>query len=167
MAPGEVGVSLPWWCHTLVLWPPGYWGLFLNPTSFWLWKNGQFQRNFRSKLKVLNFSNFTLWNLTFFRVSILTENYSETGRFFLKSQNPLRICRGSCCSNEECLSILISITPAFWVVCCVCSVVLLQSCSTNTDFPLSKGQLISKRPFGVKTFSKNQPNFFQDFYPIL
>ena len=31
-----------------------------------------FQRNFRSKLKVLNFSNFTLWNLIFFRVSTLT-----------------------------------------------------------------------------------------------
>ena len=28
MAPGEVGVSLPWWCHTLVPPPPGYWGLF-------------------------------------------------------------------------------------------------------------------------------------------
>ena len=24
MAPREVGVSLPWWCHTLVLLPPGY-----------------------------------------------------------------------------------------------------------------------------------------------
>ena len=23
MSPGEVGVSLPWWCHTLVLLPPG------------------------------------------------------------------------------------------------------------------------------------------------
>ena len=31
---GEVGVSLPWWCHTLVLLPPGYWGLFLNLIIF-------------------------------------------------------------------------------------------------------------------------------------
>ena len=30
MAPGEIGVSLPWWCHTLVLLSPGYKGLFLN-----------------------------------------------------------------------------------------------------------------------------------------
>ena len=30
MAPKEVGVSLPWWCHTLVLPPTGYWGLFLD-----------------------------------------------------------------------------------------------------------------------------------------
>ena len=34
MAPGEVGVSIPWWCHTLVLPPPGYWGLFLNLIIF-------------------------------------------------------------------------------------------------------------------------------------
>ena len=34
MALGEVGVSLPWWCHTLVLLPPGYWGLFLNLIIF-------------------------------------------------------------------------------------------------------------------------------------
>ena len=72
IAPREVVVSLPWWCHTLVLRPPGYWGLFLNLISFSYWKNGQFQRNFMSNLKVLNFSNFTLWNLTFFRLSTLT-----------------------------------------------------------------------------------------------
>ena len=30
MALGEVGVSLPWWCHPLVLLAPGYWRLFLN-----------------------------------------------------------------------------------------------------------------------------------------
>ena len=34
IATGEVGVSLPWWCHTLVLPPPGYWGLFLSPIIF-------------------------------------------------------------------------------------------------------------------------------------
>ena len=34
MATGEVDVSLPWWCHTLVLPPPGYWGLFLNLIIF-------------------------------------------------------------------------------------------------------------------------------------
>ena len=34
MALGEVGVSFPWWCHTLVLQPPGYWGLFLNLIFF-------------------------------------------------------------------------------------------------------------------------------------
>ena len=28
----------------------------------------------------------------------------------------------------------------------------------------SKGQLISKRPFGVKTSSKKPTNFFQDFW---
>ena len=30
MALGEVGVSLPWWCHPLVLLAPCYWRLFLN-----------------------------------------------------------------------------------------------------------------------------------------
>ena len=30
MALGEVGVSLPWWCHAFVLLVPGYWRLFLN-----------------------------------------------------------------------------------------------------------------------------------------
>ena len=30
MALGEVGVSLPWWCHAFVLPAPGSWGLFLN-----------------------------------------------------------------------------------------------------------------------------------------
>ena len=34
MAQGEVGVSLPWWCHALVLLPPGYWGLFSNLIIF-------------------------------------------------------------------------------------------------------------------------------------
>ena len=34
MALGEVGVSLPWWCHALVLPPPGYWGLFSNLIIF-------------------------------------------------------------------------------------------------------------------------------------
>ena len=29
-ASGEVGVSLPWWCASLVLLAPGYWSLFLN-----------------------------------------------------------------------------------------------------------------------------------------
>ena len=57
MAPGEVGVSLPWWCHALVLPHPGYWGLFLNLTIFSWWKNGRFQRNFRSKLKLWKKSN--------------------------------------------------------------------------------------------------------------
>ena len=78
MAPGEVGVSLPWWCHTLVLPPPGYWGLFLNLIIFSKWKNGQFQRNFMSKLKVLNFSNFTLWNFT---VQLLPKSPLKLGIF--------------------------------------------------------------------------------------
>ena len=34
MAPGEVGVWLPWWCPTLVLPAPGSWGLFLNLIIF-------------------------------------------------------------------------------------------------------------------------------------
>ena len=34
MALGDAGVSLPWWCHTLVLPAPGYWGLFLNIIIF-------------------------------------------------------------------------------------------------------------------------------------
>ena len=53
MALGEVGVSLPW-CHALVLLAPGYWRFFLNLI------NDQFQRNFRSKLKLWNFK-FQLW----------------------------------------------------------------------------------------------------------
>ena len=63
MALAEVGVSLLWWCHALVLLAPGYWRLFLNLIIFSLWKNNQFQSNFRSKLKLWIFSNFTLWNL--------------------------------------------------------------------------------------------------------
>ena len=55
---GEVGVSLPRWCHTLVLPAPGYWRLFLNLIIFSEWKNDQFQRNFRSKLKLWKKSNF-------------------------------------------------------------------------------------------------------------
>ena len=34
IAPGEVGVWLPWWCHPLVLPAPGSWGLFLNLIIF-------------------------------------------------------------------------------------------------------------------------------------
>ena len=30
----EVGVSLPWWCPTLILLAPGYWSLFLNLIIF-------------------------------------------------------------------------------------------------------------------------------------
>ena len=30
----EVGVSLPWWCHALVLLAPGYWKLFINLIIF-------------------------------------------------------------------------------------------------------------------------------------
>ena len=81
MALGEVDMPLPRLCYTLVLPPPGYWGLYLNLIIFSQWKNGQFQRSFRSKLKVVNFSNFTLWNRTFFRVSTLTYYSSETGQF--------------------------------------------------------------------------------------
>ena len=64
MAPGEVGGWLLFWCHSLVLSAPGNWGLTLNLIIFSLWKNDQFQQNFRSKLKVLNCSNFTLWKFT-------------------------------------------------------------------------------------------------------
>ena len=63
----EVSVSIPWWCHALVLLAPGYWRHFLNLIIFHNGKNDQFQRNFRSKLKLWNFSNFTLWN---FRVQL-------------------------------------------------------------------------------------------------
>ena len=54
-------MSLPWLCNALVLLAPGYWSLLLNLIIFSKWKNYQFQRNFRSKLKC----NFTLWNLKF------------------------------------------------------------------------------------------------------
>ena len=36
MALGEVGVSLPWWCHALVLLAPSYWRLFLNSKSVFI-----------------------------------------------------------------------------------------------------------------------------------
>jgi hypothetical protein len=40
MALGEVGVSLPWWCHPLVLLAPGYWRRFLNSVLlFQNWKS--------------------------------------------------------------------------------------------------------------------------------
>ena len=61
IALAEVGVSLPWWWLAPVLLAPGYWRAFLNLIFFhWICKNDQFQRNFRSKLKFWNFSNFTL-----------------------------------------------------------------------------------------------------------
>ena len=47
MALGEVGVSLPWWCHALALLAPGYWTLFLNLKS--LVHNGKLT-NFRGIL---------------------------------------------------------------------------------------------------------------------
>ena len=49
---GEVGVSLPWWCHPLFLLAPGYWSQFLGLKNW-------------SKLKFWNFSIFTLWNSKF------------------------------------------------------------------------------------------------------
>ena len=39
MALGEVGLSLPWQCHSLVLLAPGNWRLFLNLIFFLKWKN--------------------------------------------------------------------------------------------------------------------------------
>ena len=33
---GEVGVWLPWWCHALVLPPPGNWGLFFKSHNFFI-----------------------------------------------------------------------------------------------------------------------------------
>ena len=54
---------------------------FSNLIIFSQWKNDQFQRNFRSKLKFWNFSNFTIGYLIFFCVSTLTLNFSETGHF--------------------------------------------------------------------------------------
>ena len=32
----EVGVSLPWWCHALVLLAPGYWRLFFTSHNFFI-----------------------------------------------------------------------------------------------------------------------------------
>ena len=79
MALGEVGVWLPWWCHSLALLPPGYWRLFLNLKP--LAHNGKIT-NFRGilgqswnsefhKVKMLKFQNFNfdlkfLWNWSFF-----------------------------------------------------------------------------------------------------
>ena len=34
MALAEVGMSLPWWCHAVVLLAPGYWSLSLNLIIF-------------------------------------------------------------------------------------------------------------------------------------
>ena len=36
MAPGEVVMWLPWWCHTLVLPTPGNWGLFSKSQNFFI-----------------------------------------------------------------------------------------------------------------------------------
>ena len=36
IALGEVGVSLPWWCHALVLLAPSYWRLFLNSKNVFI-----------------------------------------------------------------------------------------------------------------------------------
>ena len=35
MALGVMGMSLPWWCHALILPSPGYSRLFLNLIIFW------------------------------------------------------------------------------------------------------------------------------------
>ena len=69
MALGEVGVSLLWWCHALLLLAPGYWRLFLNLKS--LVHNGKLT-NFRgilsqswnsevSAILPYGFSEFQLW----------------------------------------------------------------------------------------------------------
>ena len=49
------------------------------------------------------------------------------------------------------------------------SQVIVNDTNTQVIFPLDKikGQLISKCPFGVKTSSKKQRIFFQDFCPGL
>ena len=44
MALGEVGVSLPWWCHALVLLAPGYWRHFLNLKNLFIVKTLNFTR---------------------------------------------------------------------------------------------------------------------------
>ena len=80
MALGKVDVSLPWWCHALVLLAPGYWRLFLNLKS--LVHNGKLT-NFRGilvKVEILKFQQFYLMK---FKVSILTKDSSKTGDFFM------------------------------------------------------------------------------------
>ena len=52
MALGEVDVSLPWWCHALVLLPPGYWRLFLNLKNLFIMKFQWFYLFYLVKLKV-------------------------------------------------------------------------------------------------------------------
>ena len=66
-------------CHshddaTLVLLPPGYWGLFLNLIFFFIMEKWTVSEEFLVKVC-------TLWNLRFFRVLTLTQNSSETGYF--------------------------------------------------------------------------------------
>ena len=79
MALGEVGMSLPWWCHVLALLAPGYWRLFLNLKP--LVHNGKLT-NFRGILgqswnsevsgilpyefQSFNFDLKFLWNWSFF-----------------------------------------------------------------------------------------------------
>ena len=70
MTLGEVGASLPWWCHTLLLPAPGYWGLFgqswsseisaILPYEIWF-----FFQSFNFDLKFL-------WNWSFFHYEKIT-----------------------------------------------------------------------------------------------
>ena len=62
---GEVGMSLPWWCAAFVLLSPGYWSLFLNLKKMFIMEKWRGHFSHRSKLKLWNFSSFTLWNLKF------------------------------------------------------------------------------------------------------
>ena len=50
---GKVGVSLPWWCHALVL-APGYWRLFFKSHNFFI------MEKWLVKLESLRFQQFYL-----------------------------------------------------------------------------------------------------------
>ena len=71
MALGEVGLSLPWRCHALVLLALGYWRHFLNLIIFSYWKITSFRgilgQSWNSEISAILpyeigfFSEFQLW----------------------------------------------------------------------------------------------------------
>ena len=56
IALGEVGVSLPWWCHPPVLLAPGYWSIFLNLKNWFIMERWPLVIFPLVKVETLNFT---------------------------------------------------------------------------------------------------------------
>ena len=72
----EVSVSLPWWCHALVLLAPGYWSLFFKFKKFGY--NGKIIH----KVKLLKFQSFNgMYLQTWEKLQFEMDNFLMIGSF--------------------------------------------------------------------------------------